>query len=60
MIGLTTPQVARIVRIKNTLHLTEMDVSESLREEVARNNRLSLVTAPAQLPFDIDGNLSSF
>ena len=60
MIGLTTPQDARIVRIKNTLHLTEMDVSESLREEVARNNRLSLVTAPAQLPFDIDGNLSSF
>jgi hypothetical protein len=60
MIGLTAPQDSRIVRIKNTLHLTEMDVSEPLRAEVAKNNRLSPVTAAAQFPFDIDGNLSPF
>jgi hypothetical protein len=60
MIGLTAPQDARVVRIKNTLHLTEMDVSEPLRKEVVNNSRLSMLTVPAPLPFDIDGNLLPF
>ena len=60
MIGLTAPQDARIVRIKNTLHLTEMDVSEPLRETVVSNSRLSALTTPIPFSFDIDGNLLSF
>ena len=60
MIGLTAPQDARIVRIKNTLHLTEMDVSEPLLQEVARNSRLSVLTTPSPFSFDIDGNLLPF
>ena len=60
MIGLTHPKDASIVRIKNTLHLIEMDVSEPLRQAVARNSRLSVVTAPALFRFDIDGNLLPF
>ncbi|MEK7204050.1 MAG: [Fe-S]-binding protein, partial [candidate division NC10 bacterium] len=46
MIGLTPPERARVVRIKTTLHLTEMDVSEALLPEVKANERLSVVTQP--------------
>ena len=60
MIGLTAPEDARIVRIKNTLHLTEMDVSEPLREPVVKNSRLSVLNTPSSFHFDIDGNLLPF
>ncbi|HSB78195.1 MAG TPA: lactate racemase domain-containing protein [Candidatus Methylomirabilis sp.] len=60
MIGLTPPEQARVVRIKNTLHLTEIDVSESMLSEVKANGRLSQVTDPAALTFDGSGNLPPF
>jgi len=60
MIGLTPPEQARAVRIKNTLHITEMDISVSLLDEVKRNPRLSLVGSPRPLPFDSAGNLEPF
>ncbi len=60
MIGLTPPERARVVRIKTTLHLTEMDVSEALLPEVNANERLSVVTEPAPLAFDAQGNLPPF
>jgi hypothetical protein len=60
MIGLTPPEQARVVRIKNTLHLTEMDVSASLLYEVGKNQNLSRVGTTFPLPFDIDGNLPPF
>ncbi len=60
MIGLTPPERARVVRIKTTLHLTEMDVSEALLPEVNANERLTVVTEPAPLAFDAQGNLPPF
>jgi hypothetical protein len=60
MIGLTPPEQARAVRIKNTLHITEMDVSVPLLEEAAANKRLTQAGSPVPLPFDIDGNLRPF
>ena len=60
MIGLTPPEQARVVRIKNTLHLTEIDVSESMLPEVKTHDRLSQVTDPAPLVFDGAGNLLPF
>jgi hypothetical protein len=60
MIGLTPPEHARVVRIKTTLHLAEMDVSEVLLLEVKANGRLSVVTQPAPLAFDAQGNLLPF
>ncbi len=60
MIGLTPHEQARVVRIKNTLHLTEMDVSEALLPEAQRHKRLSLVTEPAAFAFDPEGNLPTF
>jgi hypothetical protein len=60
MIGLTAPLNAKIVRIKNTLHLTEMDVSEALLGEVGLNPRLSEVRGVAPMRFDIEGSLHPF
>jgi hypothetical protein len=60
MIGLTASRDAWIVRIKNTLHLTEMDVSEPLLGEAMRNPRLSRVGGSAPMRFDLDGNLAPF
>ncbi|MFB3818705.1 MAG: lactate racemase domain-containing protein [Candidatus Methylomirabilales bacterium] len=60
MIGLTPPAEARVVRIKNTLHLTEMDVSESMLAEVKAHRRLSVATDPAPMAFDAAGNFPGF
>ncbi len=60
MNGLTPPEQARVVRIKNTLLLTEMDASESMRAEAEANRRLSRITDPMPLTFDELGNLRPF
>jgi hypothetical protein len=60
MIGLTPPEQARVVRIKNTLHLTEIDCSEALLAEVKAHKRLTPATAPAVMAFDAQGNLTAF
>jgi hypothetical protein len=48
---------ARVVRIKNTLDIGEIAVSESLLDEVRRNPRLEILSEPLALPLDGDGNL---
>ncbi len=48
---------ARVVRIKNTLMLGEIEVSESLLPEVARHERLERAGEPAELGFDAAGTL---
>ncbi len=60
MNGLTPPEEARVVRIKNTLLLTEMDASDSMLAEVQVNSRLRRITEPAPLAFDGEGNLLPF
>jgi len=60
MIGLTPPEEARVVRIKNTLNLVEMDVSEVVLPKVKAHDRLSVVTEPMPLAFDAQGNLPPF
>ena len=51
------PMSARIVRIKNTLELKTMLVSESLLAEVQRHRDLVLPSGPQAMTFDADGNL---
>jgi hypothetical protein len=60
MIGLTPPEKALVVRIKDTLHLTEMDVSEAFLLQVERHERLSIASGPAPLLFDGKGDLLPF
>jgi hypothetical protein len=60
MIGLTLPEQARVVRIKNTLALTEIDCSEALLAEVKTHRRLSPATEAQPIRFGADGNLTAF
>ncbi len=53
------PANARVVRIKNTLEVGELEVSESLLEEVRQNPRLEILEQPRTIEFDVDGNLIS-
>jgi hypothetical protein len=55
-IGLTPPERARIIRIKNTLMLGEIEVSEAFAADVARRSDLT-VLGEAPLAFDATGRL---
>lgn len=56
--GLLAPEKeARLVRIKNTLMIGEIEVSESLLPEVAKRDHLKRLGEPAELQFDAAGNL---
>lgn len=52
-----TPQNARIVRIKNTMELSRIMVSETCQPEVDANKDLSFVSSPKLLDFDKTGRL---
>jgi hypothetical protein len=60
MIGLTPPEQARVVRIKNTLLLTEIDCSEAMLPEIKTQKRLHPAAELAPLAFDAAGNLLPF
>jgi len=60
MIGLTPPEQARVVRIKNTLLLAEMDVSEVMLPEVKAHPRLSAASDPKPMRLNNKGNLPPF
>lgn len=55
-IGLTPPERARVVRIKNTLMLGELEVSEAFAAEVDKRRDLTALGSAA-LEFDADGRL---
>jgi hypothetical protein len=57
-IGLTPPEKARIIRIKNTLMLGELEVSEAFAAEVDKRHDLTRLGA-APLDFDAAGRLLS-
>ncbi|MGH2460613.1 MAG: lactate racemase domain-containing protein, partial [Chloroflexota bacterium] len=42
----------RLVHIQDTLHVAELDVSEALLDDVARNSKLSTIGVPRPLRFD--------
>lgn len=52
-----SPGDARIARIKNTLKLRRMHVSEALLPEVERHERLRVVEDPRPMRFGEDGSL---
>lgn len=47
----------RMVRIKNTIEMEEIEVSESLIEEVKKSEYLEAISEPYDLEFDSNGNL---
>src|SRR5467141_1238330 len=58
-IGLTPPEKARVIRIKNTLMLGEIEVSEAFLPDLAKRPDLTQLTDPAPLAFDAAGRLAS-
>lgn len=48
---------AKVVRIKNTLQLGEIMISESLLDQARQTEGITIVSEPAELQFDCDGNL---
>src|SRR5919206_544629 len=58
-IGLTPPERARVIRIKNTLMLGEIEVSEAFAPDLAKRPDLTPLGDPAPLPFDAAGRLVS-
>lgn len=58
-IGLTPPERARIVRIRSTLVLGEIECSEGLLPEIAKRPDLEVVGPGRALPFDAAGRILS-
>lgn len=56
-IGLTPPEFARIVRIRNTLKLEVVEVSEPCLEALRGRSDVEPLTATAPMRFDAGGNL---
>jgi hypothetical protein len=48
---------ARVVRIKDTLHMSEIAVSEAMLAEARSNSAIEILSEPADLVFDAAGNL---
>jgi len=56
-IGLTEPPHAKILWIRNTLDLAEVECSQAYLEEARSRPDLEILTEPRDLPFDAAGNL---
>jgi hypothetical protein len=48
---------ARVIRIKNTLHLGDIMISESLLEQAKTTPGVEITGVPEELAFDAAGNL---
>jgi hypothetical protein len=51
------PGRPRIVRIANTSHVDEIEISEALLDEARRRDDIEILEEPREWPFDREGNL---
>lgn len=59
-VGVISPQELRMMRIKNTLCLEEVDVSQGFKEELFKRGDLQVVRDEGPMIFDQEGNLEPF
>ncbi len=57
---LTDYSQARIARIRDTLSLSEIEISEALLPDVMNRDDVEILSEPYELEFDKDGNLEDF
>jgi hypothetical protein len=57
IIGTRAPEQARIMRIRNTLMLQEVEVSEPCLRELRKMTDFQALTSPYDIAFDAEGNL---
>jgi hypothetical protein len=60
LMGLTPPEKVRIVWIRNTARMQEMECSEVFLEEVRHWKDLSVLSGALPFDFDADGNLRDY
>ena len=56
-VGMVDPENARVVRITDTLHLEEIQASESLLPEIENRDDVSIIEPLAEMSFDGTGDL---
>lgn len=56
-IGMVEPPEAKLMWIRNTLHLAELECSEAYYNEAVERPDLTILEKPRALPFDAVGNL---
>jgi len=56
-IGLTAPENAGVVRIRSTLDLTELEISQKLRDQAHGRTDLEILSGPVPLACDAQGRL---
>jgi len=56
-IGLTEPRDAKLIWIRNTLDVAELECSRAYWEDARQRSDLEVLTEPRPLPFDADGML---
>jgi len=56
-IGLTEPDESRLLWIRDTLHLTELECSAAYWPEAQQRDDLEILSEPRPLPWDNEGNL---
>lgn len=54
------PGQHKVVRIKNTLELAEMEISETLLAEAAATDNVEIIGGPEDMQFDNEGTLRKF
>ena len=59
-VGLIPKNQLKVMRIKNTARLSEVDVSQAYEEELAKRSDLEVVMGKRVMGFDTDGNLLPF
>lgn len=57
-IGLTEPENARVIQISDTLHLTEVVVTENYLAEMSGRSDLKALESPRAMSFDPNGKLA--
>ena len=58
ILGTRLPEKARIMRIRDTLHLEEVEVSEPCMEELPKATQFTVEKGPYDMAFDAAGNLA--
>jgi len=56
-IGLVKPEDSKVIRIKNTLRLDELEISESLMNSAKNRNDIKKIDEPKDMEFDENDNL---
>jgi len=59
-VGLIAPEDLKIMRIKSTKHLGEVDISKAYKEELSKRTDLEIIADARSLPFDEESNLQPF